>query len=212
MKGNSRPKAALAVLLAISLLATGCTAQWISVALADLPVLLQMALNIGSLVTTLQSGQQLSASEAQAIQNISAEASKDLNLLQTQPAANALQPVSSQSGRQCAAENSEHGRGHQPELAGIVAGRTHCRSSALSPRGSRGEPDSGHCDQLCGIDSASLRDADRPHGSGSSNRKASNDSPSSGPQEAVESGGVRSHRESQPGCRIFSLSAEIAAG
>ena len=60
MKCNSRPKAALAVLLAISLLATGCTAQWISVALADLPVLLQMALNIGSLVTTLQSGQQLS--------------------------------------------------------------------------------------------------------------------------------------------------------
>ncbi len=52
MKCNSRPKAALAVLLAISLLATGCTAQWISVALADLPVLLQMALNIGSLVTT----------------------------------------------------------------------------------------------------------------------------------------------------------------
>jgi hypothetical protein len=102
MKFNSRPKAALAVLLAISLLATGCTAQWISVALADLPVLLQMALNIGSLVTTLQSGQQLSASEAQAIQNISAEASKDLNLLQTlynqyqtSPTANALQKIQS---------------------------------------------------------------------------------------------------------------------
>jgi hypothetical protein len=102
MKCNSRPKAALAVLLAISLLATGCTAQWISVALADLPVLLQMALNIGSLVTTLQSGQQLSASEAQAIQNISAESSKDLNLLQTlynqyqaSPSASALQKIQS---------------------------------------------------------------------------------------------------------------------
>ncbi|MFZ0804235.1 MAG: hypothetical protein WBQ09_07530 [Terriglobales bacterium] len=102
MKCNSRPKAALAVLLAISLLATGCTAQWISVALADLPVLLQMALNIGSLVTTLQSGQQLSASEAQAIQNISAESSKDLNLLQTlynqyqaNPTASALQKIQS---------------------------------------------------------------------------------------------------------------------
>jgi hypothetical protein len=100
MKCNSRPKAALAVLLAISMLATGCTAQWISVALADLPVLLQMALNIGSLVTTLQSGQQLSASEAQAVQNISAEASKDLNLLQTlynqyqaSPTASALQKI-----------------------------------------------------------------------------------------------------------------------
>ena len=102
MKCNSRPKAMLVVLLAVSLLATGCTAQWISVALADLPVLLQMALNIGSLVTTLQPGQQLSASEAQAIQNISAEASKDLNLLQTlynqyqtNPTASALQKIQS---------------------------------------------------------------------------------------------------------------------
>jgi len=73
----------LVILLSISLLATGCTAQWISVALADLPVLIQMALNIGTLVTTLQSGQQLSAADATAIQNIAAEASKDLNLLRT---------------------------------------------------------------------------------------------------------------------------------
>ncbi|MGH9497825.1 MAG: hypothetical protein ACRD3L_01660 [Terriglobales bacterium] len=102
MKGNSRPKVVLSVLLAISLLTTGCTAQWISVALADLPVLVQMALNIGSLVTTLQSGQQLSASEAQAIQHISAEAGKDLNLLQTlyqqyqaSPTAGGLQKIQS---------------------------------------------------------------------------------------------------------------------
>jgi hypothetical protein len=102
MKCNSRTKAALAAVLAIALLTTGCTAQWISVALADLPVLLQMALNIGSLVTTLQTGQQLSPSEAQAIQNISGEASKDLNLLQTlynqyqaNPTAGALQKIQS---------------------------------------------------------------------------------------------------------------------
>jgi hypothetical protein len=102
MKCNSRPKAALAVLLAISLLATGCTAQWISVALADLPVLLQMALNIGSMVTTLQSGQAITPAETTAIQNISAEASKDLNLLQTlynqyqaSPTASALQKIQS---------------------------------------------------------------------------------------------------------------------
>lgn len=82
MKSNSRSKVALAALLAISLLATGCSAQWISIALADLPVLVQMALNIGTVVTTLQSGQQLSAPEAAAIQNISNQASKDLNLLQ----------------------------------------------------------------------------------------------------------------------------------
>jgi len=83
MKSNSRSKTLLVMLLCLSLLATGCSAQWIKVALADLPVLLQMALNIGTLVTTLQSGQQLSSSEAAEIQNISNQASRDLNLLQT---------------------------------------------------------------------------------------------------------------------------------
>jgi hypothetical protein len=80
---KSKVRVVLAIVLSISLLATGCSAQWISVALADLPVLVQMALNIGSMVTTLQSGNQLSAGDAGAIQNISTEASKDLNLLQT---------------------------------------------------------------------------------------------------------------------------------
>jgi hypothetical protein len=40
-------------------------------------------LNIAALVATLQSGKQLSPAEAAAIQNISAEANKDLTLLQT---------------------------------------------------------------------------------------------------------------------------------
>lgn len=83
MKCNARSKPLLAILLSISLFATACSAQWITVALADLPVLLQMALNLGTLVTTLQSNRQLSPAEVAAIQNISAEASRDLNLLQT---------------------------------------------------------------------------------------------------------------------------------
>jgi hypothetical protein len=82
MQSNSIMKAVLAVVLCVSMLATGCTAQWISVALADLPVLTQMALNIAALVATLQSGKQLNPAEAAAIQNISAEAGKDLTLLQ----------------------------------------------------------------------------------------------------------------------------------
>jgi hypothetical protein len=80
---NSGSKAVMAIVLCISLTTTGCTAQWISVALADLPVLTQMALNIAALVATLESGKQLSAAESATIQNISAEASKDLTLLQT---------------------------------------------------------------------------------------------------------------------------------
>ena len=82
MQENSFGRIVLAFVLSLSLIATGCSAQWISVALADLPVLTQMALNIAALVSTLQSGKQLTPAEALAIQNISAEASKDLTLLQ----------------------------------------------------------------------------------------------------------------------------------
>jgi len=82
MQSNSIMKAVLAIALCVSLVATGCTAQWISVALADLPVLTQMALNIASLVSTLQAGKQLNGADAVAISNISAEATKDLSLLQ----------------------------------------------------------------------------------------------------------------------------------
>ena len=76
-------KGIVAVVLAAALVATGCTAQWISVVLADVPVLTQMALNVAALAATLESGKQLSAAESAAIQNISAEAGKDLTLLQT---------------------------------------------------------------------------------------------------------------------------------
>ncbi|HEX8815770.1 MAG TPA: hypothetical protein VF753_09735 [Terriglobales bacterium] len=80
MKVNGA-KVGLVVVLAVALAATGCSAEWISVALADLPVLTQMALNIGTVVSTLESGQQISAADAAAIQKISAQASADLNLL-----------------------------------------------------------------------------------------------------------------------------------
>jgi hypothetical protein len=79
----SKSRTILAIVLSISLIATGCSAQWISIALADLPALTQMALNLGTIITTLESGQQISPTEAAAIQNISAQASKDLNLLAT---------------------------------------------------------------------------------------------------------------------------------
>jgi hypothetical protein len=90
----------LSLVLSISLVATGCSAQWISVALADLPVLTQMALNLAALMSTLQTGKQISPAEALAIQSISAEASKDLTLLQSlyskykaNPSADTLQKI-----------------------------------------------------------------------------------------------------------------------
>jgi hypothetical protein len=61
-----------------------------------------MALNLAALVTTLQTGKQLSPGEAVAIQNISAEAGKDLTLLQSlynqykaNPSADTLQKIES---------------------------------------------------------------------------------------------------------------------
>ena len=102
MKSNSMSRIMLAVVLSISLIATGCSAQWISVALADLPVLTQMALNLAALAATLQTGKQLDPAQATAIQNISTEASKDLTLMQSlynqykaSPSADTLQKITS---------------------------------------------------------------------------------------------------------------------
>src|ERR1700686_5424912 len=100
MKTNSKSKVFLALVLAIAIAATGCSAQWINIALQDLPVLTQMALNIATLVSALASGQQASTADIAVIQNISAQASRDLNLLQTlyseykaTPSASTLQKI-----------------------------------------------------------------------------------------------------------------------
>ncbi len=83
MTTHSKTKSLLALVLAIALAATGCSAQWINIALQDLPVLTQMALNIAILANTLSSGMQASTADVAVIQNISAQASRSLNLLQT---------------------------------------------------------------------------------------------------------------------------------
>ena len=83
MKTNSKSKVGLALVLAISLAATGCSAQWINVALQDLPVLTQMALNIATLVSALAAGNQANTADVAVIQNISGQASRGLNLLRT---------------------------------------------------------------------------------------------------------------------------------
>jgi hypothetical protein len=80
---NTETKSLLALVLAITIAATGCSAQWINIALQDLPVLTQLALNIATLVSALASGQQANPGDVAVIQNISAQASRDLNLLQS---------------------------------------------------------------------------------------------------------------------------------
>jgi hypothetical protein len=128
MKLNLMSRIVLAAVLSVSLITTGCSAQWVSVALADLLVLTQMALNIAALAATLQSGRQLTPAETLAIQNISAEASKDLTLLQSlyntykgSPNTDTLQ------------KNRKSDRGHKSKSARTLAGCTHQRSSAFIP-------------------------------------------------------------------------------
>ena len=97
---NSKSKALVALVLATTIALTGCTAQWINIALQDLPVLTQMALNIASLVGAVQTGKDPSSTDTAVVQNISAQASRDLNLLQTlygeykaKPNSNTLQKI-----------------------------------------------------------------------------------------------------------------------
>jgi len=83
MNLRSKLKSPLALVLALVSATTGCTSQWVNVAVQDLPVLTQMALNIATLVSTLAAGKQASTGDVAVIQNISAQASRDLNLLQS---------------------------------------------------------------------------------------------------------------------------------
>lgn len=78
---HSKSKSLLALVLAISTATTGCSPNWINIALQDLPVLTQMALNIATLASTFS--RQQNPADLATIQNISAQASRDLNLLQT---------------------------------------------------------------------------------------------------------------------------------
>ena len=192
MKSKSMTRVVLAFVLSISLIATGCSAQWISVALADLPVLTQMALNIAALVSTLQSGKQLTASEALAIQNISAEASKDLTLLQAlynaykaSPSADGLQKIESMIQE----TNQECRRSCRRRTSPILR---------FPLESSRGQPDPHQCEQLRFADSTGLvyraQDGSTEH----------RHSPAQGPETAMESAGVRSQRQRSSGCRTQS--------
>ena len=69
------------VLASAMIVTTGCTDAWVKVALADLPILVQMAINISTLVSVV--GGQTSPSDVAAINKISAEANTDLTLIDT---------------------------------------------------------------------------------------------------------------------------------
>jgi hypothetical protein len=71
MNLRSKLKSLLALVLALVSASTGCTSQWVNVAVQDLPVLTQMALNIATLVSTLAAGKQASTGDV-AVKHFSA--------------------------------------------------------------------------------------------------------------------------------------------
>jgi len=73
-------KGALSIVLAATLVIAGCSTSWINIALADLPVITQVALNIASIVA--QSGVADSQTATQ-IQSVSNEVKADLTLVQS---------------------------------------------------------------------------------------------------------------------------------
>ena len=179
----SKSRTVLAIVLSISLLATGCSAQWLSIALADLPMLTQMALNIGTIVATLESGKQISAADAAAIQNISVQASKDLNLLatlyneyKTDPSATTLEKI-----QKC-------DRGHQPESAGLVAGSTYWRSGFVGANRGGSQFDSDYGREFRVPDPANLDF----RGGGKGRSPTSCHPQGKRSEKAVESAGLRS--------------------
>jgi hypothetical protein len=76
-------KASLCTILSIALILAGCSVSWISTALADLPVITQVALNIASIVAAAQGKGQASPAVTGEVQGIANQVKSDLTLVQS---------------------------------------------------------------------------------------------------------------------------------
>jgi hypothetical protein len=75
-------KASLCTVLSLALILAGCSTSWINTALADLPVIAQVALNIASIVSAAD-GSQISPAAAAQVQSIANQVKSDLTLVQS---------------------------------------------------------------------------------------------------------------------------------
>ncbi|MFZ0640648.1 MAG: hypothetical protein WA020_08395 [Candidatus Acidiferrales bacterium] len=75
-------KASVCTILSLALILAGCSVSWINTALADLPVITQVALNIASIVSAAD-GSQVSPAVATQVQSISNQVKSDLTLVQS---------------------------------------------------------------------------------------------------------------------------------
>lgn len=76
-------KASVCTILSLTLILAGCSASWINAALADLPVITQVALNIASIVAAAQGKGQSGPAVTSQTQNIAAQVKSDLTLVQS---------------------------------------------------------------------------------------------------------------------------------
>jgi hypothetical protein len=76
-------KASLCTLLSLALILAACSTSWISTALADLPVITQVALNIAGIVAAAQGKGQASPAVTGEVQSIANQVQSDLTLVQS---------------------------------------------------------------------------------------------------------------------------------
>jgi hypothetical protein len=182
---NSQTKIALVIVLSASMLAIGCSAQWISVALADLPVLTQMALNIAALVATLQSGK-----AAQPDGGVGHPEHLSRGQQRPDPAADVLQRLQSESEHGHDAEDPERDCRHQSEFTRPVTGRAYQRSDPGGQSYGGSQFDSDHSKQFRIADTA---DCSAIHSAENSTKRHHPESQRF--EKAVEPAGVRAHGE-----------------
>ena len=95
---NRIAKASLSITLAAALFLAGCSASWIKVALADLPIITQVALNIAGIVAAAQSKGQTTAAANTQIQFVANQVQSDLTLVENLITTYQSAPASSRAG------------------------------------------------------------------------------------------------------------------
>lgn len=76
-------KASVCTILSLALILAGCSTSWIQTALADLPVITQVALNIASIIAAAQGKSQADATVTNQVQSIANQVKSDLTLVQS---------------------------------------------------------------------------------------------------------------------------------
>jgi hypothetical protein len=75
-------RASLSLVISAALVLAGCSTSWIKTALADLPVITQVALNIASIVAAAQGKGQAGAAVTTQVQAVANQVQSDLTLVQ----------------------------------------------------------------------------------------------------------------------------------